>query len=217
MGAIKTNNKKNGAIVLFGSQPFTSALIMSNPKMFKYEWVWEKSNPSNIALSNIMPLKYHENICVFYGEQPTYNKQMIERDELGKKRLRNKNNPIRFVGNNLQNKIERINYDINRYDENYKNPSSVLKIKVDRGKLHPTQKPVALIEYLVKTYTNEGETVLDFTAGSFTTAVACENLKRNWICIEKEKKYCEIGNKRIIENRDRLKKLDSVLNLFNKF
>ena len=197
--------KPNGAIVLFGSEPFSSALRMSNIKNYKYDWIWEKSNPANIALANRMPLKYHEIISLFYFKQPIYNKQMIERDELGKKRLLNKNNPIRFKGSDIQgtSKISK-EYDINRYDENLKNPSTILKFKVERGKQHPTQKPVALMEYLIKTYTNENETVLDFTMGSGTTGVACQNTNRNFIGIEMDNKYFEIAEKRIKENELKL-------------
>jgi len=190
--------KSNGAIVLMGSQPFTTTLISSNIEMFKYEWIWKKSNPSNIALVNKQPLKYHENIVLFYQKQPTYNKQMIERDELGKKRLQNKNNPIRFSGSEQQGKKGfKKDYDINRYDVETKNPSSVLEIKVERGKFHPTQKPVALMEYLIKTYTNEGDLVLDFCAGSGTTGVACRLINRNFIMIEKEQEYITIIKQRL--------------------
>lgn len=190
--------KSNGAIVLTGSQPFTSKLVLSNTKMFKYCWVWEKSNPSNIACANRMPLKYHEDIAVFYNKQPTYNKQMIERDELGKKRLQNKNNPIRFSGSDITNtKGKTKEYDINKYDENLKNPSTVLKIKSERGKLHPTQKPLALMEYLIKTYTNEGDLVLDNTMGSGSTGVACKNLNRKFIGIELDEEYFKIAQSRI--------------------
>lgn len=190
--------KDNGAIVLTASQPFTSKLVMSNLEWFKYCWVWEKSNPANIACADIQPLKYHEDVVVFYNKQPTYNKQMIERDELGKLRLQNKNNPIRFSGSDIQNKkgIKKV-YDIDRYDENLKNPSTVLKIKSERGKLHPTQKPVALFEYLIKTYTNEGDTVLDNCAGSGTTALAALRTGRKYILIEKDAAYCDIIRKRI--------------------
>ena len=186
--------KPNGAIVLFGSEPFSSALRMSNIKNYRYDWIWSKSNPANIALANRMPLKYHEVISVFYKKQPTYNKQMIPRDELGKKRLQNKNNPIRFKGSDIQgtSKISK-DYDINRYDENFKNPSTILNFKVERGKKHPTQKPVALMEYLIKTYTNKGETVLDFTMGSGSTGVACKNTNRNFIGIEMDENYFEIA------------------------
>lgn len=190
--------KPNGAIVLFGSEPFSSALRMSNIKQYKYDWIWEKSNPANIALANIQPLKYHEIISVFYNKKCNYYKQMIPRDELGTKRLKNKNNPIRFKGSDIQNKSGvSADYDINKYDENFKNPSSVLKFKVERGKLHPTQKPVALLEYLIKTYTQENETVLDFTMGSGSTGVACKNTNRSFIGIELDEKYFNIARHRI--------------------
>ncbi len=190
--------KPNGAIVLFGSEPFSSHLRLSNIKNYKYDWIWEKSNPANIGLASRMPLKYHEIISVFYEIQPMYNKQMIERDELGKKRLKNKNNPIRFRGSDIQKKSNiKKNYDINKYDENFKNPSSIIKIKVERGKKHPTQKPVKLMEYLIKTYTNEKEIVLDFTMGSGTTGVACKQLNRDFIGIELDPDYFKIAEKRI--------------------
>jgi len=193
--------KDNGAIVLTASQPFTSALIVSNIKMFKYELIWEKSNPSNIGLANKQPLKYHENICVFYNNQPIYNKQMIERDELGKKRiLAGKKTGVTFKMSPTEHQnINRqtIEYCPDRYDIETKNPSSVIKIKVNRGKFHPTQKPVDLCEYLIKTYTNEGDLILDNCAGSGTTAIAAINTNRNHILIEKELKYFDIASQRI--------------------
>jgi len=198
--------KDNGAIVLFGSEPFSSALRMSNNKNYKYDWIWCKSNPANIALSNKIPLKYHEIISVFYFKQPTYNKQMIARDEKGTLRLKNKNNPIRFKGSDIQGTSKiRKNYDINRYNENFKNPSSLLNFKVQRGKKHPTQKPLALMEYLIKTYTNENETVLDFTMGSGSTGVAAKNTKRNFIGIEQDENYFKIAEKRIKETKQQTK------------
>ncbi len=189
--------KPNGAIALFGSEPFSSALRMSNIKQFKYDWVWQKTTAANIALANKQPLKYHEIISVFYGNQPTYNKQMIPRDALGKKRLQNKNNPIRFKGNSIQGVKESKDYDINRYDPDLKNPSTIIKFKINRGKVHPTQKPVALLEYLIKTYTLENETVLDFTMGSGSTGVAAKNLNRRFIGIEKDVEYFNIAKNRI--------------------
>ena len=189
--------KDNGCIALFGSEPFSSNLRMSNIKYFKYDWIWHKTTAGNIALSNKQPLKYHEIISIFYKNQSNYYKQLIPRDELGKKRLKNKNNPIRFKGNNIIGSLKSKNYDINRYNENYKNPSSVLKFKINRGKLHPTQKPVALLEYLIKTYTNENDTVLDFTMGSGSTGVACKNLNRNFIGIELDQEYFDIAKQRI--------------------
>jgi len=190
--------KDTGAIVLTASQPFTSAMVMSNPRLFKYEWIWQKSNPANIASANTSPLKYHEAVLVFYKKQPTYNKQMIARDELGTKRLLNKNNPIRFSGSAIQgNETKKKDYAIDRYDPNFKNPSTIICIKSERGKLHPTQKPVALFEYLIKTYTNEGNLVLDNCAGSGTTGIACLNTNRQFILIEKDATYFNLINERI--------------------
>jgi site-specific DNA-methyltransferase (adenine-specific) len=189
--------KDNGCIALFGSEPFSSALRMSNIKQFKYDWIWQKTTAGNIALANKQPLKYHEIISIFCKNQLNYYKQLIPRDELGKKRLRNKNNPIRFKGNNITNSNKSKNYDINKYNENFKNPSTILKFKINRGKLHPTQKPVALLEYLIKTYTNENDTVLDFTMGSGSTGVACKNLNRKFIGIEKDQNYFNIAKDRI--------------------
>lgn len=198
--------KPNGAIVLFGSEPFSSALRMSNIKNYKYDWIWSKSNPANIALANRMPLKYHEIISVFYKKQSTYNKQMIPRDEEGKNRLRRKNNPIRFKGSDIQGTSKIIkDYDINRYDENFKNPSTIINFKVERGKKHPTQKPILLMKYLIKTYTNENETVLDFTMGSGSTGVACKNTNRNFIGIEKDENYFKIAENRIKEHQQQTK------------
>ena len=204
--------KDKGAIVLTASQPFTSMLIMSNLKMFKYEWIWEKERPTNIFLMKKQVGKVHENILIFYKNQPTYN-PIIESALQPKNNQNNKSqsgemNTIETLGN-TKTKISK------EYNPSTRNPRSVLKInRGTRGnqKLHPTQKPVALFEYLIKTYTNKGDLVLDNCAGSFTTAIAAENLKRNWICIEKEKSYCNIGWKRINENRIKLNS-----NLFEGF
>jgi site-specific DNA-methyltransferase (adenine-specific) len=192
--------KSKAAIVLTASQPFTSALVMSNIKDFKYCWVWEKSNPSNIALANRMPLKYHEDVCVFYREQPTYNKQMIERDELGKKRiLAGQKTGVTFKMGITEHQPGNVSkeYSPDRYNASLKNPSSVLKIRIERNKTHPTQKPVSLMEYLIKTYSNLGELVLDNCAGSGTTGVAARNTGRNFILIEKEPEYVEVCKKRL--------------------
>lgn len=182
------------------SQPFTSALVMSNPKMFKYEWVWEKSNPSNIALANKQPMKYHENVCVFYKKQPIYNKQMIPR-ESNRISDSHKSNYVFTNRGSEQTSLGQISVDSRKYDAKWKNPSSVLKVNSLRPNSkekvnHPTQKPVALFEYLINTYTNEGDLILDNTAGAITTGLASENLHRKWICIEKEENYCELGKNR---------------------
>jgi len=192
--------KDNGAIVLTASQPFTSALVMSNPNMFKYCWYWEKEQPTNPLQMKRRAGKTVEEVVVFYKAQCKYNPQKTIFE--GKK-VTNKigNSKIgKLVTNNSLTPIE-------YKDNGFRFPTQVLKIKRDIRKfpiLHPTQKPVALFEYLIKTYTNEGDLVLDNCAGSFTTAIASENLKRNWICIEKEAEYCAIGEKRIKENRERL-------------
>jgi len=193
--------KDNGAIVLTASQPFTSALVMSNPKWFKYEWIWVKDKPSNFATANKIPMKYHENVLVFYKKAPKYNKQMQPRDGKGKRYK----NSVNY--SNQESEHLTLKNGVKNFSQFEKNPSTVQKFSTGRRQdiKHPTQKPVALFEYLIKTYTNEGDLVLDNCAGSFTTAIASENLKRNWICIEKEAEYCEIGIKRIEENKERLK------------
>lgn len=181
--------KDNGAIVLTASQPFTSALVMSNPKMFKYELVWVKTRPSGFLNAKKMPLRNHENIIVFYKKPPVYNPQFTKGKPYYKKAVSNS---------------QTLNYG--SYDSTgiiwnnpgRRHPTSVLTIANDNHKsLHPTQKPVALFEYLIKTYTNEGDTVLDNAAGSGTTGIACINTNRNYILIEKEKEYIDIINNRL--------------------
>lgn len=193
--------KDNGAIVLTASQPFTTKLIESNLKLFRYELIWEKSNPSNIALANKQPLKYHENICVFYKKQPIYNKQFIKRESPRIKQAQ-KNNYKFHNSQSEQTELKYIEVDSNKYNSELKNPSSILKFNSLRPNAkefvnHPTQKPVALFEYLIKTYTNEGDLVLDNCAGSGTTGVACKNLNRNYILIEKEPEYIKIIKARL--------------------
>jgi site-specific DNA-methyltransferase (adenine-specific) len=148
--------KKNGAIVLTASQPFTSALVMSNIEMFKYCWVWEKSMPSGMATSSFMPMKYHEDICVFVKEgKPTFNKQLSERSDAGKVRAKS---PIQGNTGKL-NHVLMNRCEPKLYSQETVNPKSIIKIGSvanSTGRLHPTQKPVALMEYLIKTYTNEG-------------------------------------------------------------
>lgn len=180
--------KPNAAIVLTASQPFTTALIASQIHKFKYCWVWEKDKPSNFALANRQPMKYHEDVCVFYQKQPTYNKQMQPRDGGGKSRYK-------YVVDNSSRKSDHhhIQDSPKYYDPELKNPSSVQYFNTGRRQdiTHPTQKPVALFEYLIRTYTNPGETVLDNTAGSGTTAIAAENSGRKWICMERDPTYYE--------------------------
>ena len=182
--------KDNGAIVLFGSEPFSSALRMSNIKNYKYDWIWEKTRHSAFALAKKQPLRYKENIIIFYKKQPVYNPIMWKGNKNHRsKKTRGKNNIIGDDGSGKQ----WINTN------NLKYPKDVIKIKsTDSTKnLHPTQKPIALMEYLIKTYTNELETVLDFTMGSGTTGVACCNTNRDFIGIELDKEYFKIAKQRI--------------------
>lgn len=185
---LKRVTKKNGAIVLFGSQPFTSALVMSNPKMFKYEWVWNKVAFSNQMMAKFQPLRILENVLVFAQEKPVYQPQgLIRCDKITKQGSKVTDN----IGGGKRP---------TEYRQEFTNyPKNLIEFSKDRPSIHPTQKPVALMEYIIKTYTNEGETVLDFTAGSFTTGVACVNIGRNFIGIEKDKNYFDIGTTRIKE------------------
>ena len=177
--------KDNGAIVLTASQPFTSALVMSNIKMFKYEWIWEKSRPNGFLDANRKPMKKHENVLVFYDKLPIYNPQgIILKDKP------NKNTGVENVyGKVKQGYVAKVTYT------NY--PNTILEFASNTNQFHPTQKPVSLFAYLIKTYTNEGDLVLDNCAGSGTTGVACKQLKRNYILIETEEKYVKIANDRL--------------------
>jgi len=187
--------KPNGAIVMTASQPFTTILIASNMTMFKYCWVWHKTRPSNFPLAKKQPMKYHEDIVVFGKKSPYYYPQMIKSNKVRKK---GKNDGYRGFNKGL----ERQDYLDKEYKDFY--PSSIQTFSHHNGGLiHPTQKPVALMEYLIKTYTNEGETVLDFTMGSGTTGVACVNLDRKFIGIEMDENYFKIGEKRIQEAQDK--------------
>jgi len=194
--------KDNGAIVLTASQPFTSALVMSNIEMFKYEWIWEKHKGTNFLLAYKMPLKIHENVCIFYKEQSLYNPQKLEGFTYCRRGSHNKRKAGVF------GKKEPIRYS-EKHEPTKRLPVSIQKFSNHNQKansFHPTQKPVALFEYLIKTYTNEGDTVLDNCAGSGTTAIACMKTNREYILIEKEEKYCEISAKRI-ENERKQRKL----------
>ena len=212
--------KDNGAIVLFGSEPFSSMLRCSNIKNFKYDWIWEKQKAANFMGAKNAPLKYHEIISVFSNGTHKYNPQRYkvlefsEIENMDKKQLKEvfetkdydrygKVDRRKTINNPTTNK-ELIGTDLKRIrnaDDGYRYPKSVLKINKEiNTNLHPTQKPVNLMEYLVKTYTNEGDLVLDFTMGSGTTGVACKNLNRNFIGIEMDKKYFEIAKERLYGN-----------------
>lgn len=183
--------KKNAAIVLFGAQPFTSALVMSRPELFRYELVWDKVNLyTGTLLANKQPLRRHENVLIFYQKQPVYNKQWRK----GQPYSMTRNS--RGVGEHVTKGYQRIK----TVNEGNHNPCSVLEIeggnKSEKG-LHPTQKPVALMEWLVKTYSNEGDIILDNTMGSGTTGVACANTGRKFVGIEKDPGYFDIAQKRV--------------------
>ena len=180
--------KPNGAIVLFGAEPFSSALRMSNIKQYKYDWVWDKKKPGAIGIAKYQPLRYTENISVFYGKRCNYFPIMTEREK------------VKISRNYKHSEINHESLAAMSENKEYthKFPSNILEFSnaSQKGKLHPTQKPVALMEYLIKTYTNEGETVLDFVMGSGTTGLAAKNLNRKFIGIEKDAGYFEIACQR---------------------
>jgi site-specific DNA-methyltransferase (adenine-specific) len=182
--------KPNGAVVMTASQPFTSILTCSNLTMFRYDWVFDKPAGTGFFNAKKMPLRSHESVLVFYNKLPTYNPQMTK----GHKRKTSKKKVV---------KSECYGKDISlpSYDSTERYPRSIQKFSSDKRtvNLHPTQKPAALMEYLIKTYTNEGETVLDFTMGSGTTGVACVNTSRDFIGIELDDHYFNVASKRISE------------------
>jgi len=185
--------KPNGAIVLFGSEPFSSALRMSNIKNYKYDWKWRKSKANNFLNVKKMPLKDIEDICIFYDRMPSYNPQgavRIDREVTNSKSKKdNKNHTSGHNGGNMKK---------DSYVQEFENyPKQVLDFKIESKPVHPTQKPVPLMEYLIKTYTNKNELVLDFTMGSGSTGVACKKTHRNFIGIELNNKYFQIAENRI--------------------
>ena len=180
---LKRAIKPNGAIVMTASQPFTTTLIASNMKMFKYCWYWNKNFKTGHLNAKRQPLRSVEDVVVFYRSQPTYNPQGVKC--YGK--IKN-----RGVGAKTNRPCGAVNIQTHT---GY--PDQALEFKRDYENWHPTQKPVALMEYLIKTYTNEGETVLDFTMGSGTTGVACKNLNRKFIGIELDKDYFDVASERI--------------------
>jgi site-specific DNA-methyltransferase (adenine-specific) len=183
--------KDNGAIVLTASQPFTSILVASNLQWFKYEWIWQKDGGSNFATVKYQPMKEHENVLVFGLGKLTYNQQKQERIGSRKGKI------TTTIDSGRKDSVYGTQEGIGILQvPELRCPSSVQRIPRERG-LHPTQKPVALMEYLIKTYTNEGETILDNTMGSGTVGVACKNLNRNFIGIEKDLSYFNIAKNRI--------------------
>ena len=195
--------KPNGAIVLFGSEPFSSALRMSNIKNYRYDWVWDKRFGANFGTAKIQPMKRHEIISVFADKKsPLYYPQMTKRETPIKIGKNSKNSSDRgMLTKNAMNKPE---YDNKTYDEKCPESIQLFNIRDEKNRVHPTQKPVALMEYLIKTYTKENETVLDFTMGSGSTGVACKNTNRNFIGIEMDDNYFDIATKRISKHQSQL-------------
>jgi DNA modification methylase len=191
--------KKNAAIVLTASQPFTSALVMSNTEMFRYELIWEKTKSTGFLDCSYRPMRSHENVLVFYSSKPVYNPQKTQGDPWNRGRVKR---PKSCWGEQAEHYAENTS--------GLRHPKSVMLVPNPNNKsVHPTQKPVALMEYLIKTYTNERETVLDNTMGSGTTGVACVNTKRNFIGIERDDTYFKIAQDRIEKAKvDKLEELD---------
>lgn len=183
--------KDNGAIVLFGSGMFTSSLMQSNQKMWRYNLIWHKTTPTGFLNANRMPLRAHEDIVVFYKSLPVYNPQKTTGH---KRKVSKAEHKI-----NSKKTEDYGEHGLTTYDSTERYPTSVLTFSTDKQKvaLHPTQKPVALLEWLIKTYTNEGEIVLDNCMGSGPTGVACLNTNRNFIGIELDEGYFEIAQNRI--------------------
>jgi site-specific DNA-methyltransferase (adenine-specific) len=191
--------KPNGAIVLTASQPFTTALIGSNMRDFRYSWVWDKVRGSNFQNARRQPMKSHEDICVFYRAQPTYNPQFwYGKPYATKERERSREVEGLSGGSAANICAATVSEDGRRY------PLSIVRHSRDGDRIHPTQKPVALMEYLIRTYTNEGETVLDNCMGSGTTGVACVNTNRRFIGIERDVDYFSIASARIAEAKNDL-------------
>lgn len=189
---IKKLRKDTSPIIMFAQTPFDKALGYSNIKELKYEWIWEKTQATGHLNAKKMPMKAHENILVFYKKLPNYNPIKTTGHKPMNSGVRRNN-----LKNENYNEINKVDLPFGGSTERY--PRTVQQFKSDKQTeyLHPTQKPVALMEYLIKTYTNEGETVLDFTMGSGTTGVACKNLNRNFIGIELDETYFNIAKKRI--------------------
>ena len=183
--------KENAAIVLTAIQPFSSVCVLSNPTLFKYEWIWSKTHSTGFLNAKKQPLRGHEQILVFYRKQPTYNPQKTNGHPRKVSTAAHKTNCV-----NTTNYGE---HGLTTYDSTERYPKTVLVFPSDKQKsaLHPTQKPVALMEYLIRTYTNEGETVLDNCMGSGTTGVACAKTGRKFIGIELDPRYFQISQERL--------------------
>lgn len=184
--------KDNGAIVLTASQPFTSHLVMSNIKLFKYEWIWKKTQPNGFLNAKKMPLKYSESVLVFYKKSPVYNPQFRERPKENIKPGRYKK---RCAKSEIYGEYEFADFRVIPLDKLY--PSNVIEFANQQERRHPTQKPTPLFAYFIRTYTNRGDTVLDNCMGSGTTAIACIQEDRNFIGFEMNKKFYDDSIERI--------------------
>ena len=193
--------KDNGCIALFGTEPFSSHLRLSNLNWFKYDWYWNKKRTSSPLLAKKQPLRNIELISIFYKNQPTYNPQLIEKKikKYFKKRNLEKEKKVKFVNTKFKPNLELSNFGYPKVLVEHIKVLNNLS-KKDKSGLHPTQKPIELMEYLIKTYTKENDTVLDFTMGSGSTGVAAKNLNRNFIGIELDKKYFKLAKSRINED-----------------
>lgn len=191
--------KANGAIVLTSAQPFTTALISSQIKHFKYTWVWDKISVTGFANASKQPLRHLEDVCVFYKKQPTYNPQGVQMASVVRKNSASQGGAT-LKGEHISNGKGSLRTAGKEHRQEFTNfPKQRIEISRETG-FHPTQKPVALFEYIIKTYTNPGEIVLDNTAGSGTTAIAAENTKRQWICMEQNDEYYEKAVERVKDN-----------------
>lgn len=196
---LKAIRKDNTPIVFFGSEPFSSYLRLSNIKEFKYDWIWIKENGTNFLNSKYQPLKVVEDIIIFSGASSSYSKKTIMK--YNAQVINGK--PYTCTSGKTKHTYHKNPSGHKTINVGIRQPKNILFFNTQKG-FHPTQKPIALMEYLVKTYSNEGDLVLDFTAGSGTTAIACINTKRNYLLIEKEQKYFDIINKRIEEHRQQI-------------
>ena len=195
--------KPNKAIVLTASQPFTSALVMSNPKMFKYEWIWQKTRFSGNLNATRMPLKAHESVLIFANTKAPYYPIKTEAPEHLIDKRKNVNPSIVKDGGAYNGSKGFVN--IRKKDDGTRYPTTIQIFKnPNNNSLHPTQKPVELVEYLIRTYTNEGDIVLDNCSGSGTTAIAAINTNRNYICMEKDHKYYDLSIKRVEDHKYKL-------------
>lgn len=192
--------KDNAAIILFGNGMFTADLMQSNRKLLRYNLIWHKTQPTGFLNAKKMPLRAHEDICVFYKNLPTYNPQMTTGH------VRKVSKAEHHV--NAKETLNYGEYNVVDYDSTERYPTSVMTFSKDtqKEKYHSTQKPVALIEYLIKTYTNPRDLVLDSCAGSMTLAVGAMNTERDYICIEKDPEIFEVGKKRVEDHYERLSK-----------